>query len=64
MAPVKVGTIDGDRAEITSGVQEGDEVVVDGVDKLANGTKVIVARSGDNSSGSTTNAPASAAPAP
>ena len=63
MTPVKVGTIDGDRAEITSGVQEGDQVVVDGVDKLANGTKVIVARSGDDSSGSTTNAPASAAPA-
>jgi multidrug efflux system membrane fusion protein len=63
MTPVKVGTVDGDRAEITSGVQEGDEVVVDGVDKLANGTKVIVARSGDNSSGNTTNAPASAAPA-
>jgi multidrug efflux system membrane fusion protein len=63
MTPVKVGTVDGDQAEITSGVQEGDEVVVDGVDKLANGTKVIVARSGDNSSGSTTNAPASSAPA-
>jgi len=63
MTQIKVGTIDGDRAEITSGVQEGDEVVVDGVDKLANGTKVIVARSGDNSSGSTTNAPASSAPA-
>jgi multidrug efflux system membrane fusion protein len=63
MTPVKVGTVDGDRAEITSGVQEGDEVVVDGVDKLANGTKVIVARSGDNSSGSSTNAPASSAPA-
>ena len=52
MTPVKVGTVDGDRAEITSGVQEDDQVVVDGVDKLANGSKVIVARSGDNQSGS------------
>ena len=62
MTPVKVGTIDGDRAEITSGVNEGDEVVVDGVDKLANGTKVIVARATGDNSGST-NAPASSAPA-
>jgi multidrug efflux system membrane fusion protein len=52
MKPVKVGTIDGDQAEITSGVDENDVVVVDGVDKLSDGTKVIVAKSGDNSSGS------------
>jgi multidrug efflux system membrane fusion protein len=65
MTPVKVGTIDGDRAEITSGVSEGDEVVVDGVDKLANGTKVIVARNNGDSSGAggSTNAPASSVPA-
>ncbi len=69
MTPVKVGTIDGDRAEITSGVSEGDEVVVDGVDKLANGTKVIVSHNNGDSSGaggsagSSTNAPASSAPA-
>jgi multidrug efflux system membrane fusion protein len=48
MTPVKVGTTDNDQAEITSGLDEGDEVVIDGVDKLADGTKVIVAHSMDN----------------
>ncbi len=51
---VTVGTIDGDRAEITSGLDEGDEVVVDGVDKLADKTKVIVARpDGNKANGAT-----------
>ncbi len=61
MTPVKVGTTDGDRAEITSGVDDGDEVVVDGVDKLANGSKVIVDRSSGDNSGS--NPPANSVPA-
>jgi membrane fusion protein, multidrug efflux system len=69
MTPVKLAQFNGydvtnnGQVEVQSGVQEGDEVVVDGVDKLANGIKVIVARSGDNSPGDTTNAPASPAPA-
>ena len=41
---VTVGTIDGDRAEIKTGLDEGEQVVVDGVDKLADKTKVIVTR--------------------
>jgi multidrug efflux system membrane fusion protein len=61
MTTVKVGTIDGNRAEITSGLDDGDEVVVDGVDKLTDGSKVIVAR--DNGGATDTTAPA-AAPAP
>ena len=69
MTPVKLAQFDGSpitekgQVEVQSGVNEGDEVVVDGVDKLANGTKVIVAPSGDKSAGDSTNAPASPAPA-
>jgi hypothetical protein len=46
MKNVVVGatSVDGNTAEITSGVDEGDVVVVDGVDKLTNGSKVIVPR--------------------
>jgi multidrug efflux system membrane fusion protein len=62
MTPVKVGTIDGQRAEITDGVSEDDKVVVDGVDKLADGTKVMVSR--NNSDNAQGGAPAAtAAPA-
>jgi len=43
MQNVTVGTIDGDNAEITNGVSPGDTVVVDGVDKLQNGTQVVLA---------------------
>jgi multidrug efflux system membrane fusion protein len=42
MTNVVVGTIDGDRAEIVSGVAPGDTVVIDGVDKLQNGSKVLI----------------------
>jgi membrane fusion protein, multidrug efflux system len=37
---VKIGTSDDNNTEITSGVQEGDVVVLTGVDKLQEGTKV------------------------
>ncbi len=46
MTPVTVGTIDGDNAEIVSGVAVDDTVVTDGVDKLQNGSKVIVQKAG------------------
>ena len=46
MTNVVVGTIDGDRAEIVSGVAVGDTVVIDGVDKLQNGSKVLIQGSG------------------
>ncbi|MEO7143108.1 MAG: MdtA/MuxA family multidrug efflux RND transporter periplasmic adaptor subunit [Bryobacteraceae bacterium] len=39
---VGIGPIEGDEAEITSGVSPGDVVVIDGVDKLQAGSKVSV----------------------
>jgi multidrug efflux system membrane fusion protein len=63
MKNVTVGTIDGDKAEITDGVDEGDVVVIDGVDKLANGSKVIISKGGDGSK-KTAGATADAAPTP
>jgi len=42
MKNVTVGTIDGNNAEIQSGISPGDTVVIDGVDKLQNGSKVIL----------------------
>jgi len=43
---VKVGTSDDTNTEITSGVQEGDVVVLSGVDKLQEGSKVAVTLEG------------------
>jgi multidrug efflux system membrane fusion protein len=63
MKNVTVGTIDGDRAEISSGVDEGDVVVTDGVDKLTNGSKVIVTH-GDDGAKANPGATADAAPTP
>jgi multidrug efflux system membrane fusion protein len=37
---VKVGTTNGDVTEMTSGVSPGDEIVLTGVDKLQDGSKV------------------------
>src|SRR5271156_661583 len=39
---VKTGLVDGDRVQILSGLAAGDEVVVDGADRLRDGTKVNV----------------------
>jgi multidrug efflux system membrane fusion protein len=39
---VKTGLVDGDREQILSGLSPGDEVVVDGADRLRDGTKVNV----------------------
>jgi membrane fusion protein, multidrug efflux system len=66
MKNVEVGTtaLDGSNAEITSGIDEGDVVVTDGVDKLQNGSKVIItppATPGDNSTNSPSAAPPSGA---
>jgi multidrug efflux system membrane fusion protein len=38
--PVKIGTTEGDNSEITSGIVAGDGVVMTGVDKLQEGSKV------------------------
>jgi len=43
---VKVGTSDDNNTEITTGVQEGEVVVLTGVDKLQEGSKVAVTMEG------------------
>jgi multidrug efflux system membrane fusion protein len=48
MKNVVTGTTDGDKIEVQSGVDEGDVVVTDGVDKLQNGSKVIVSVPGQH----------------
>jgi|SRR5579872_5919524 len=37
---IVIGQIEGDEAEITSGIAPGEKVVIDGIDKLQQGTKV------------------------
>jgi len=39
---VKLGTVDGENVEVLDGLKAGDQVVVDGADKLRDGTKVEV----------------------
>ena len=62
MKNVTVGTIEGDKAEITSGLDDGDVVVIDGVDKLSNGSKVILSNGTDSNKQGGATAPAAAAP--
>jgi multidrug efflux system membrane fusion protein len=69
MTPITVGTITGDQAEIVSGVDEGDTLVIDGVDQLQDGSKVIPQQQAASDKGSggttgTTNAPAAGATSP
>ena len=39
---IKIGTTEGDQSEITSGLSPGDKVVMTGVDKLQEGSKVFL----------------------
>ncbi len=61
MKNVGVGTIEGDKAEITSGLEDKDVVVIDGVDKLQNGSKVLLpdANGGHKHGGATADAASS-----
>jgi len=61
---VQVGTVEGNDSEITSGMQPGDTVVMTGVDKLQEGTKVAPHLTGDRSPGAPGGgtSPAGAAP--
>ncbi len=61
MKNIVVGTIEGDKAEIVSGLDENDIVVTDGVDKLQDGSKVLLSspNSGHKQGGSTADAAAS-----
>jgi len=45
---IAVGTTEGDQSQIVSGLQPGDVIVTDGVDKLQEGTKVIPRFPGEN----------------
>lgn len=45
---IKVGAMEGDQTEITSGLAPGDTVVMTGVDKLQEGSKVAVTMDGSN----------------
>jgi multidrug efflux system membrane fusion protein len=53
MRPVTVAATEGDQTAISSGLAEGETVVTDGVDKLQQGTKVVVtmAKPGDQTGG-------------
>jgi multidrug efflux system membrane fusion protein len=46
---ITIGTTEGDDAEVTSGLVPGDQVVMTGVDKLQEGSKVRTAKSGERS---------------
>jgi multidrug efflux system membrane fusion protein len=49
---VETGVVDGDNVQITSGLKEGDTVVVDGADRLRDGVKVeVVGDSSDPAAG-------------
>jgi multidrug efflux system membrane fusion protein len=39
---IKLGTVDGERVGVTSGLNVGERVVIDGADKLKEGAKVVV----------------------
>ena len=47
MRPVQIPQQSGDRAVIAKGVEAGDQVVTDGVDKLQNGSKVTTQKAGE-----------------
>lgn len=59
--PVTLGTSEGEWIEITKGLQAGDVVVLEGVDRLQNGGKVAVRMRGEESSGKTADDSASSA---
>jgi multidrug efflux system membrane fusion protein len=50
---VTIGTVEGNDSEITSGLVPGDEIVMTGVDKLQEGSKVVVRLTGDGGAPST-----------
>jgi multidrug efflux system membrane fusion protein len=49
--PVQIGTVQGDDTEILSGVKAGEQIVVDGSDKLREGAKVSLATEDGKPSG-------------
>src|SRR5262245_25834269 len=57
---VELGVTDGDRVQITSGLQVGDQVVIDGTDRLRDGAKIR--RPGGGAPRAAQGAPVAAAP--
>ena len=53
---VELGPVNGDRVAVTNGLKSGDQVVVDGADKLRDGVKITLRQASDS------NAPPAAAP--
>lgn len=60
--PVGTGTREGDLVEIVQGLQPGEVVVLEGVDRLAEGSKVAVSFTGEKSAPAPTAAEPSGAP--
>jgi membrane fusion protein, multidrug efflux system len=56
--PVTLGPTNGDRVAVQSGLSPGDRVVIDGADKLRNGTKISVRQASDRAQAT----PAASAP--
>ena len=54
---IKTGAVQGDEVQVLSGLQPGDTVVVDGVDRLREGAKVRIAPSGTVRNPATNNGP-------
>jgi multidrug efflux system membrane fusion protein len=56
---VTIGTVEGNDSEVTSGLQPGDTIVMTGVDKLQEGTKVTPHFANENGAGVRSGSPAS-----
>jgi membrane fusion protein, multidrug efflux system len=61
---VQIGTVEGNDSEITSGLQPGDQLVMTGVDKLQEGTKVVPRLANDGGAGAPGGRPSPAGNAP
>jgi membrane fusion protein, multidrug efflux system len=54
---IQTGVTDGDQIQITSGLKPGDMVVVDGADRLRDGSKVRIVPDGDDTAGNVNDGP-------
>jgi multidrug efflux system membrane fusion protein len=61
---ITLGTTEGDQSEVTSGLEPGAVVVMSGVDKLQEGSKVVARETGATSPAPTPPAPTPPAPTP
>jgi multidrug efflux system membrane fusion protein len=59
---IKIGTTEGDQSEITSGLVPGDQVVMTGVDKLQEGSKIAISSPASSNTTSTPAASTTGAP--